>query len=187
MAHKLLVIVATTRVGRIGRSMGEWMAEYARRNSDFDVEIADLAEINLPFFDEVNHPRSGIYEQEHTKAWARMVDAADAFVIVTAEYNRSFPAPLKNALDFLYNEWRDKPVGFLSYGGGAGLGAITSLLPTLQALSLFPIIQNVSVPNAARYVDVDGDAQLPENVAAAATVMLGRLADLSARLRPKDA
>lgn len=185
MNHKLLVIVATTRTGRSGRALGDWMVEYARDHSAFDVEIADLAELNLPFFDEVHHPRSGIYEHAHTKAWSKLVDAADAFVIVTAEYNRSFPAPLKNALDYLYSEWRDKPVGFLSYGGGAGLGAVTSLLPTLQALSLFPIIQNIALPNAAQYVDADGRADLPETVSSAADVMLRRLQELADRLRPK--
>lgn len=185
MTHKLLIIVATTREGRSGRALGNWMADYAREHSDFEVEIADLAEIDLPFLDERNHPMLGKYEKDHTLAWAKTVQAADAFIIVTAEYNRSFPAPLKNALDFLFNEWRDKPVGFLCYGGGAGTGAMLGLLPTLYALSMFPVRESMTVPNAAQYVQADGHVELPENIAAGASPMLRRLQDLSDRLRPK--
>src|SRR3954454_11360771 len=107
---KLLVIVASTRPGRIGLPIGQWFCERVRSHGAFEVDFADLGEINLPLFDEPLHPRLRQYTHQHTKAWSARVEAADAFVIVTPEYNHSFPAPIKNAIDYLNHEWQHKPL-----------------------------------------------------------------------------
>src|SRR5205823_11451779 len=111
---RLLVITSSTRPGRTAAAVTPWVADLAARHGGFDVEIADLAEIGLPFLDEPEHPSERAYRHQHTKDWSATVDAADAFVIVTAEYNRGITAPLKNALDYLDGEWHAKPVGFVS-------------------------------------------------------------------------
>ena len=117
---RLQVVIASTRPGRIGPVVGDWFVQQAKAHGAFDVEVTDLAELNLPFHDEPNHPMTGHYEHEHTREWSRIVDAADAIVFVMPEYNYSFSAPLKNALDYLNREWAYKPVAFVSYGGISG-------------------------------------------------------------------
>ena len=108
MSPVLQVIVASTRPGRKGIAVAEWVQQVARLHGCFDVELVDLAEINLPVFDEPHHPRLQQYTKPHTKQWSETVERADAFVFVFPEYNHSFPASLKNALDFLSVEWADK-------------------------------------------------------------------------------
>ena len=103
---RLLVVIASTRPGRAGRAIGDWFAEAARAHNGFEVDVADLAELDLPFHDEPAHPRLGQYEHDHTRRWSEQVAAADAVVFVMPEYNYSFSAPLKNAFDYLHNEWK---------------------------------------------------------------------------------
>jgi NAD(P)H-dependent FMN reductase len=117
---RLLIIIASTRPGRVGLPVGQWFHERATSHGGFEVEVADLAEWNLPFMDEPNHPRLRQYTQPHTQRWSATVDRADGFVFVMPEYNNGFNAPLKNAIDYLYQEWQYKPVGFVSYGGTSG-------------------------------------------------------------------
>src|SRR5947209_7654159 len=114
---KLEIIIASTRPGRVGLPVAQWFYQRAVAHGGFEVELVDLAEINLPFMDEPKHPRLRQYVHQHTRDWSAKVDSADAFVFVTPEYNFSFNAVLKNALDYLHWEWQYKPAGFVSYGG----------------------------------------------------------------------
>ena len=100
----LLIIIASTRPGRAGLPVARWFEPIARAHGAFDVAVADLAEWNLPFLDEPNHPKLRRYTKEHTRRWSAEVDAADAFVFVMPEYNHGFNAPLKNAIDFIHQE-----------------------------------------------------------------------------------
>jgi len=119
--------------------------------------VLDLAEINLPFFDEPNHPRLRQYVHEHTKAWSARVDAADAFIFVMPEYNHSINAPLKNAIDFLHQEWAYKPVAFVSYGGVAGgLRAVQAIKPIVSALKMTPLNEGVVIPMFTQFFNEQG-------------------------------
>ena len=145
--YKLKIIVASTRPGRKGIAVAKWFFEIAKKHSEFDSTLLDLAEINLPFLDEPNHPRLQQYQHDHTKRWSAMINEADAFVIVTPEYNHGFPAPLKNALDFLLHEWAYKPVGFVAYGGIAGgTRSMQMLKPVLTGMKMMPILEAVNLP-----------------------------------------
>ena len=142
----LQVVVGSTRPGRVGLAIAQWFFALAQERGDFSVELVDLAEINLPLFDEPIHPIQQQYSKDHTKRWAATVTRGDAFVFVIPEYNHSFNAATKNALDFLYHEWRHKPVGILSYGGAAmGTRSAQALKPVLSALKLVHA-GDVSVP-----------------------------------------
>lgn len=153
----LAVVIASTRPGRRGLAIGEWIAEQARANGQFEVEVLDLAEINLPFLDEPNHPRLRQYVHEHTKAWSARVDAADAFLFVMPEYNHSINAPLKNAIDFLHQEWAYKPVAFVSYGGVAGgLRAVQAVKPIVSALKMTPLTEGVVIPMFTQFFNEQG-------------------------------
>jgi NAD(P)H-dependent FMN reductase len=112
-------------------------------------------------FDEPNHPRLRQYVHQSTEDWSATISRGDAYVFVTPEYNHSFPAGLKNALDFLSREWADKPAGLVSYGGvSAGLRAATALKPVLSALRMIPVVEAVSIPFFAQFLS-DSDEFVP--------------------------
>jgi NAD(P)H-dependent FMN reductase len=184
---RLLVVIASTRPGRAGRAIGDWFLETARSHGGFDIDVADLAELALPFHDEAAHPRLGAYEHEHTKRWSAQVDAADAVVFVMPEYNYSFSAPLKNAFDYLHNEWKYKPVGFVSYGGvSGGMRAVQQFKQVVTTLTMLPVPVQVALTNFAQHFD--GSVFRPdEGAEGAAKIMLDelvRVAPALATLRP---
>ena len=117
---RLMIIVGSVRPGRIGLPIARWVEQQAEQHGGFDIDFADLAEIVLPFMDEPSHPMKHQYTKPHTFAWSKRVDAADAFILISPEYNHSFSPALKNAVDFLSREWWRKPVGIVSYGGVSG-------------------------------------------------------------------
>ncbi|MDO9355650.1 MAG: NAD(P)H-dependent oxidoreductase, partial [Solirubrobacteraceae bacterium] len=149
----------------------------------FEVSTIDLAELALPMMDEPSHPRMQQYEHDHTKAWSARVAASDAFVFVTPEYNHSYTAPLKNAIDYLHNEWSYKPVGFVSYGGvAAGTRAVQALKPVMAALKGIPIPEAVTIPFFTQFIGEDGRVHANEVMESAATAMLLELASVDAAI-----
>jgi NAD(P)H-dependent FMN reductase len=180
----LMIVIASTRPGRGGFAVGQWFAEHARTHGGFDVTVVDLAELNLPLLDEAAHPRLQQYEHEHTKDWSALVAAADAFVFVTPEYNHSFPATLKNALDFLHREWAHKAAGFVSYGGvSAGTRAVVGLKPVVAALSLYGTTAAVNIPFFRQFFDDDGAVEPNEIMESSATALLNELVALESTTR----
>jgi NAD(P)H-dependent FMN reductase len=117
---RLAVILGSTRHGRRGCGVAEWVHARAAARADTDASLVDLADFALPVFDEPEPPMTGRHVHPHTAAWSEAIAGFDAFVFVTPEYNRSIPGALKNAIDFLYYEWNDKAAGFVSYGTDAG-------------------------------------------------------------------
>ena len=175
--NKIKIITSTTREGRKGISVAHWITELAKKNDQYDVELLDLAEINLPLMDEPNHPRLRQYQHEHTKRWSAKIGEADAFIIVLAEYNFGFPAPIKNAIDYLFNEWMYKPVAFVSYGGvSGGLRSTQMLKQVVTAVQMMPIVDSVNIPFFAKLIDENGVFNATEVVIKSAEVMLGELA-----------
>ncbi len=127
---RLAVIIGSTREGRSGEPVAGWIVARARHRGDLDVDVVDLAEFDLPAR-YLCAPTPGV------AAFARRVERADAFVVVTPEYNHSFPASLKQAIDYAYDEWRAKPVGFVAYGHGSeGLYAIEHLRTVFTELHM---------------------------------------------------
>ena len=184
---KLLVVVASTRPTRTGPAVADWFLAQVPADPDLEVDVADLAEIALPFLDEPVDAHSGSYVHAHTLAWSARVDAADAVVLVMPEYNRGYTAPLKNALDYLADEWRDKPVGFVSYGmSSGGMRAVEAITPVVVALGMVPVASAVTVHLRQRLGD-DGRLHDDGTLAAAARRMLGEIRRLTALLRPVGA
>jgi NAD(P)H-dependent FMN reductase len=181
----LTIIVGSTRPGRAGAPIAQWFAARAKDHGGFDVNVVDLAELGLPLLDEPNHPRLGQYTRQHTKDWSAIVDAADAFVIVTPEYNYGYPASVKNAIDYLHHEWRDKPVGFVSYGGvAAGTRAVQQLKQVVTTLRMLPVFDSVNIPFYNQFLDSDGVFQPNAVLEQAAGAMLDELVRTEAALRP---
>jgi NAD(P)H-dependent FMN reductase len=183
---KLAVILASTRPGRAGEPIADWFVERAVAHGAFDVELVDLAEVDLPFLDEPNHPRLRRYTHDHTKAWSARVDAADAFVFVTPEYNYGLTAPLKNAIDFLHFEWQHKPVGFVSYGGvAAGTRAVQMLKQVVTTLKMLPLFEAVNIPFHTQFIDDEGRLSANEVMEKAAAAVLDELVLTEAMLAPR--
>lgn len=154
---RLQIIIGSTRPGRRGAAVGRWFHDIAVRHGGFDVELVDLAEVDLPLLDEPEPPGRGRYSHDHTRRWSKTVSAGRAYVLVVPEYNHSYNAATKNALDFLDREWRDKPVGFVGYGGiAAGARAIQALIPVVTALGMTPLPRAVHIPMINRALAADG-------------------------------
>jgi len=169
----LRIIIGSTRPGRVGPSIGDWIAERAREHGGFDVQVTDLAELNLPMLDEPNHPRRRQYTKQHTKDWSALVDGSDAFIFVTPEYNYGFTAPLKNAIDYLFHEWQHKAAGVVSYGGvAAGTRATQMLKQVLTALKIMPVPEAVNIPFVFQHLDEDKRFKSTELIDASAIAML---------------
>lgn len=174
---KLQVILVSTRPSRKGPLVAEWFMKQAREHGKFELELTDLAEVNLPMLDEPNHPRLAKYEHEHTKRWSATVDAADAFVFVTPEYDFGTPAVLANAIQFLVKEWAYKPAAFVSYGGvSAGTRGVQMTKQFLSAVRVAPLTEAVAIPFFAQHVDEATQTFDPGEVQEkAARVMLNEL------------
>ncbi len=128
------ILVGSTRPTRVGRQLADQIAELARLRSEADITVVDLAEVALPFLDEPEMPSLGRYVHEHTRAWKRTIDGLDALIIVSPQYNGGYPAPLKNAIDFLYAEWSGKPILLVTYGYHGGVLAAEQLVPVLTRI-----------------------------------------------------
>lgn len=153
---RIAIILGSTRPGRNGEAVANWVHDLARNRKDAEFELVDVAAFNLPLLDEPVPPSLGRYSKPHTKAWASKIESFDAFVFVTPEYNHGTSAALKNAIDFLYREWNNKAAGFVGYGSAGGARAVESLrlvmaevqVATVRAqvlLSLFTDFQNFGV------------------------------------------
>jgi NAD(P)H-dependent FMN reductase len=181
---RLTIIIGSTRPGRAGLPIATWFGDRARLHGGFDIDIVDLAELDLPLMDEPNHPRLRDYLHQHTRDWSAIVDASDAFVMVTPEYNYGYPAALKNAIDYLQQEWRDKPVGFVSYGGvAAGTRAVQQLKQVVTTLKMVPVFEAVNVPFHPQFIAEDGVVQANEIMEQAAAAMLDELQRVEGALR----
>lgn len=180
----LKIIIASTRPGRKGPAIGSWIYEIAKNNPSFDVELLDLAIINLPFLDEAEHPRLKKYEHEHTKNWSSLIDNADCFIIVTPEYNFGYPASIKNALDFLYHEWSYKPVAFVSYGGIAGgTRSVQMLKQVVTAQKMMPVTESVNIPFFTKFINEQQAFVPDDSIVKSADAMLSELEKWSKSLK----
>jgi NAD(P)H-dependent FMN reductase len=183
---KLEIIVASTRPGRIGLPIGQWIEAEARTHGGFDeVELVDLAEVALPFMNEPNHPRLHRYTHQHTKDWSAKVGEADAFVFVMPEYNYGYTAELKNAIDYLHHEWHYKPAGIVSYGGvAAGTRAAQMLKQVLTTLRITPVFEAVSIPFVSQFIDEEENVVPNDVMTASAKAMFDELVRVNEALLP---
>jgi len=122
MPKNIKLIIASTRQNRVGAQVADWVKRHADKHDDLSIDVIDLLKEDLPVFDSAVSPMYAADDSEAGKAWGEKIAEADGFIFVTPEYNRSIPASLKNAIDFLYGPWLTKPAAIVSYGwidGGA--------------------------------------------------------------------
>lgn len=164
-----LVVVGSTREGRFGPVPARWIAGVAGARPDLDVTVVDLLDADLPaVMPAGQHPA--------VAAWAAAVDAAEAVIVVTPEYNHSVPASLKQAIDLVGPEWRTKPVGLVSYGGiSGGLRASEHLRQVFAEVHATTVRDTISFHGAHRCFDDEGRPRDVEGTAGAAKVLLDQL------------
>ena len=150
---KIGIILGSTRPGRIGKGVADWVLEQAIKKGDAHYELVDLQDYNLPLLDESLPAGYGQYEKAHTKKWAEKIGSLDGFVFVTAEYNHGLPGALKNALDFIYGEWNNKAAGIVSYGSAGGARAAVNLRQVMGELQLADVRQQVLLTLATDFED----------------------------------
>lgn len=157
---KIKIILGSTRKGRFGDKVAKWFFSIAKKSKDIEVELLDLRDYSMPFFDEEVSPSMTTkkYSNKIVQKWAEKIGEGDGFVIVTPEYNHGYPAVLKNALDYVYHEWNKKPVAFVSYGGSAGgTRAVQQLRQVAIELQLVPIRPGIHFVNYWDHLDDKGN------------------------------
>ncbi|MEV7692188.1 NAD(P)H-dependent oxidoreductase [Microbacterium sp. NPDC089189] len=140
---RIAVILGSTRPGRNGKAVADWVVEQAA-GREATYELVDLLDFPLPHLDEAAPPSFGAYANEHTKQWSAKISQYDGYIFVTPEYNHSTSGVLKNAIDYLYTEWNNKSAGFVSYGSLGGARAIEHLRGIAAELQLADVRQQLS-------------------------------------------
>ncbi|PSF14188.1 NADPH-dependent FMN reductase [Marinobacter shengliensis] len=177
MPLKLQTIICSTRPGRVGPSIAEWFNGFANEQGSFSSELVDLAEFNLPVYDEPNHPRQQKYQHDHTKAWSESVAKADAYVFVIPEYNFCPPPSFMNAINYVYNEWNYKPCAFVSYGGvSGGLRSAQMSKQLVTTVKMMPMVESVMVQMPWELLDDNRRFQPADHHTSSGGSMLAELA-----------
>jgi NAD(P)H-dependent FMN reductase len=173
---RIAIVTGSTRPARKNLAVAEWVCRLARERKDAAFELVDIADYELPLFDEPMPPILGQYSHAHTKIWSERIASFDAYVFVTPEYNHSTSGALKNAIDYLYREWLNKAAGFVSYGGHGGVRAVEHLRLILAevmvatvrgqvALSLFTDFENFRTFKPASHRESDVHTMLDQVIA----------------------
>ena len=156
---ELKIIIGSTRPKRFSEKAGEWFLEIARKESRFNVEVLDLRDHTLPYYDEAVSPsqmKVGEYKNDLVNIWGRKIEEADAYVVITPEYNHGYSAVLKNAFDYVYAPWNRKPIGFVSYGSVGGGRAVEQLRQVAVELQMAPIRSAVHIQSPWDLLAEDG-------------------------------
>ncbi|MFI5371861.1 MAG: NADPH-dependent FMN reductase [Candidatus Eisenbacteria bacterium] len=159
MRPHVQVILASVREQRAGAHVARWTMELLARREDLAAELVDLRDWPLPNYDQPASPKvlETKYELPLARAWVEQLARADAFVIVTPEYNHSFSGALKNALDWAYAPWNRKPLGLVTYGGpSGGIRCAQSLKLVALELQMIPVRPEVNIPFVGQAFDADG-------------------------------
>ena len=174
---RLAVIVGSTREGRFGPTVANWFVEHAERRGDLAIDVVDLADFDIP-------SQFGPAGSAAMAPFRARIGLADAFAVVTPEYNHGYPAVLKQAIDFVGTEWHAKPVGFVSYGGiSGGLRAVEQLRQVFAEMHAVTIRDGVSLHYGWNLFDEAGAMHEPENPLVAVKVMLDELTWFARALR----
>ena len=155
----LKIILASIRENRFGDKPAKWIMEHAEKQEGVSAELLDLRDYQLPIFAEGISPSQikGDYGKPDVDRWAKKISEADAFIIVTPEYNHGYPSALKNNIDYIYKEWNKKSVGFVAYGSTGGARAISQLKQVAVELQMSPIRTSVHIFFPWNLVDEKGE------------------------------
>ncbi|WP_326775846.1 NADPH-dependent FMN reductase [Streptomyces sp. NBC_01445] len=178
---RVAVVIGSNREGRFGPVVADWLMSLLGERPDLAVDVIDVAATDLPTA--LSYDPSPEVRAELAKVTPKLA-AADAFIVLTPEYNHSYPASLKNVIDWHHAEWQAKPVGFVSYGGiSGGLRAVEHLRTVFAELHAVTVRDTVSFTHAGSHFDASGAHRDPEAPATALKAMLDQLAWWAKALR----
>jgi len=158
------VIAGSTREGRFSDKMAKWVAGEVSKQENISVEILDLRDYDMPFFNEAISPsmKTEPYKNEAVARFTNKIAEGDAYIIIAPEYNHSMPGVLKNAMDWVYQEWNNKPIAFVSYGSVGGARAIEQMRLISIELQMVPIRNAVHVSGGDYFPVLFGKASIDE-------------------------
>lgn len=173
---QIKILTGSVRPTRFNLQPAMWIYNQAKLRGDMEVELIDLHELNLPFLDEPESPKSQHYTKDYTKAWSEKIGLADGFIFVTPEYNHSVSPVLKNAIDYLFHEWNYKPVSFVSYGSLAGGSrAVEHLRGVCAELRMYDLREQIMLPNYWELQDEAGNYRFTDRHIESARELLDAL------------
>jgi len=175
---KIAIVVGSTRAARFADVPTQWIAKIAKSHADIDVEVVDLRDFPLPFFDEVASSAWAPSQNEVAQRWQKKVAGFDGFIFTAAEYNHGPTAVLKNAIDYAANEWNKKPAGFVGYGSVGGARAVEQLRLHAVELQMAPVKSAVHIAWADFLAVKQGEKKLDEleHLNQAATALVNDIA-----------
>lgn len=155
---KIQIILGSTRPERQSEKVGKWIGSQVSKNKDLTAEILDLRDYPMPFFNESVPPAmlDGKYSDKTVMKWVSKVKEGDGYIIIAPEYNHGYPAVLKNALDYPYSEWHNKPVAFVSYGGASGARSVEQLRQVVSELRMVDLRDAVQLTGVMQAFDEKG-------------------------------
>lgn len=160
---KIQIVIGSTRPGRVGKQVGDWAYKVASERKDVEFELVDIADYNLPPLDEPVPASAANYSMDHTKKWSSKIAEADGYIFVTPEYNHGVPGVFKNAVDYLYKEWNDKSLGFVSYGVAGGVRSVEQWRGIAAQLRLADVREEVSLYLSRDFKDYSVFQPTPEH------------------------
>ena len=180
---RIAIVVGSTRPNRNAADVADWVHEHASARTDARFELVDIADQHLPLLDEPLPPSLGQYAHEHTKAWSAKIASYDGFVFVTPEYNHSVPAALKNAVDYLYAEWNNKAIGFVSYGSAGGTRAVEAWRLIAAEVQMADVRAQVFLPFGSEFGE-DFSFQPTEGATGALQALFDQVVAWAQALKP---
>jgi NAD(P)H-dependent FMN reductase len=180
---RIAIILGSTRPGRRGEPVANWVLEQAQARGGAQYDLIDLADYPLPHLDEAMSAKLRQYEGEHTKAWSAVIDQYDGYIFVTPEYNASISGVLKNAIDYLYPEWTNKAAAFVSYGAAGGHRAVQQLRTIAAELELAGVRQSLNFSLFSDFEAFTTFAPGPQH-AATVEVLLSQVESWAGALQP---
>lgn len=159
---KIAIIISSTRGVRVGEQAARYVESIASKRSDLSFEVVDLRDYPMPFFDEVASNAYVPSTNEVAQKWQKKVASFDGYIFVTAEYNNSITAVLKNALDYAYPEWNRKPAAYFSYGSAGGARAVQHLRDICVELQMAPVRHSVLIQGSEFFPIMNGQKQVKE-------------------------
>ena len=179
---KIAIIMGSTRPKRRGEAVTRWTYEIASKRSDAQFELIDLLDYNLPLLDEPYPAQMQRYTKEHTKIWSEKIRSFDGYILVTPEYNHSTSAALKNAIDFLAIEWKNKVVAYVGYGANGAIRAVEHLRQIMAQFQTACIRDQISL---SLYTDFENDVFKPApNHEKTLVSMLNELVSWAGTIKP---
>lgn len=156
---KIQVIIGSVRPNSVSSKTAKWIYGILKKKSEIEVELLDLNDYQLPFYDEKGSPRSlkGEYISEIGRKWLEKIKEGDGYIMVTPEYNHGPSAVLKNAIDWVGFEWNKKPVGFISHGTVGGARAVEQLRQVVIELEMVPLKSSIHIAEPWNLIDEEGE------------------------------